>query len=88
MKFHLLIPLLTATGLFVGCEAEKTSQSPGDPPATKERAADPNAKAALEAQTIGSKLLGNTVRLIGDTFQPVDLDFVPEAYFVYYSASW
>jgi hypothetical protein len=88
MKFHLLIPLLALAGLFVGCDAEQSTQTPDDLAPAKERVADPNAKAALEAQVIGSKLLGNTVRLTGDSFQPADLDFAPEAYFVYYSASW
>ncbi len=87
MKFHLHIPLLALAGLFVGCDAEQATQTPDDAPPAKERVADPNAKAALEAQVVGSKLLGNTVRFAGDSFQPADLDFVPEAYFVYYSAS-
>ena len=88
MKFHLLIPLLAATGLFVGCDAEQSSAITADPPPATEKVADPNAQAALEAQAIGSKLLGNTVRLSGGSFLPADLDFAPEAYFVYYSASW
>jgi hypothetical protein len=50
--------------------------------------ATPEVLAGLEAQPIGKKLLGKTVQLVGDDFQPTNPNVVPEAYFVYYSASW
>ena len=45
-------------------------------------------RASLEAQPIGRRLLGNTVKLVDGTFQPAELTATPDYYLVYYTASW
>ena len=42
----------------------------------------------LARQELGGKLLGNTVRLVGDHYEQVDLDYVPDYYLLYHTASW
>lgn len=44
--------------------------------------------AALKAQPIGGKLVGNTVMVSGDKFVAADLAKAPDYYIIYYTASW
>lgn len=93
MRYRLLLPL-AAAGALVACDSKDPDPAQSPPadgaeatPATVP-APDAEARAALENQTVGKALLGHTVRLAGDAFVPTDPPFAPEAYFVYYSASW
>ena len=86
MKQRLIPSFLLAAALITGCDSSSQSGVDQAPPSAQEPS--PAVREALQAQVIGSKLLGNTVRLAGDTFQAADLAFVPEAYFVYYSDSF
>ena len=45
-------------------------------------------RALLAQQKIGAQLLGRTVKMVEGAFQAVDLNYVPERYLLYYSASW
>lgn len=96
MKPRLFLPLFAA-GALVSCDssapdgdaaAPDEPAAPAAPAAEAPAAPDAGARAALEAQEVGGKLLGKTVRLSGDEFVPADPPFAPEAWFVYYSASW
>lgn len=50
-------------------------------------AKDKAARGSLKDQKIGKKLIGKTVRVIGNKFVPQDTQKVPEYYFLYFSAS-
>ena len=89
MKHRYLIPVLAA-GLLTACDSSGPAETPEASSGEPAAAEGPNAevRAAIEAQPIGKKLLGNMVKLVGDSFQPADPLVAPEAYFVYFSASW
>ncbi|MDA0765275.1 MAG: hypothetical protein O3A87_02130 [Verrucomicrobia bacterium] len=97
MKTILIPFLLLVLGLLASCDSgqKKAAQSAEEPTTPSDPTADPapptaapETPAAGETQGIGAKLLGNTVRLEGEVFKPANLQFTPEAFFVYYSASW
>ena len=43
---------------------------------------------SLADTVIGKKLMGKTVRVVGNDYKKQDTQKVPDYYFVYYSASW
>ena len=97
MKAILIPSLLLVLGLLASCDSDKEEQSrtPDEPAGPAGPKADPTSAAAppeppasVETNDIGAKLLGNTVRLESGVFKPADLRIAPEAFFVYYSASW
>jgi|GEM_PF-2248242 len=97
MKTILIPFLLLVLGLLASCDSgqKKAAQSGEEPATPSEPSADPappaaapEAPAAGESRGIGAKLVGNLVRLEGEVFKPANLQIAPEAFFVYYSASW
>lgn len=58
--------------------------------AAKKAAADKEKaeRGSLKDQKIGKKLMGKTVRVVGNKFVTEDTTKVPDFYFVYFSASW
>ena len=92
MNYRYLIPLLAA-GFLAACDSSGPEDTPEASAGTAPAPSAPEApsaetRAAIEGQAIGGKLLGKMVRLDGDAFVPADPLVVPEAYFIYYSASW
>jgi hypothetical protein len=78
--------VLLGSGLLFACDSSEPES--GQAPATAPPSLSAEDRQTIEGQKIGSKLLGAMVRLEGDEFKPADPGFVPEAYFIYYSASW
>lgn len=85
MKLKTILFPVTVAALLWSCDQAKDQATVPD---VLPAAPTAEVLAALEAQPIGGKLLGNTVRLVGDGFEAVDLGKAPEYYLVYYSASW
>ena len=75
-----------AKALAAGAGSDSTNGLPGKAGPRSESKA--KVRELLARQEVGSKLLGNTVKLVGDHYEQVDLDYVPEYYLLYHTASW
>ena len=89
MKLRAFILPAALAVLFSSCDSSKEGGGgQAGPPAEPPAAPTAEVLSALKAQPVGGKLLGNTVRLVGDGFEAADLAKAPDYYLVYYSASW